>query len=227
MNTPSTRLSTNTRSPKVTVVKLGGSLLDVADLTDRLLAAVSDVEIPIVVVGGGSAADLVRQWSRQGLVDNSEAHRLAIAAMSFNALHLVESDRVVESDRGLTLVKSKDAALEASLAGRLPLLDTSSALLAEQALFTQYPSLPESWDVTSDSIAAWLASAWNGDLRLLKSVSSGSAPLDHLDVWFEQASRGLHKLTWINLRNLPLEVTSLPLPIAQADDRHVPVERCE
>ena len=203
------------------MVKLGGSLLDVVDLAYRLLAAVNDVDIPIVVVGGGSAADLVRQWNRQGLVDNTEAHRLAIAAMSFNAQQLVASDRC------LVLVKSKDAALEASLDGRLPLLDITSVLLAEQAVSTQYPPLPESWEVTSDSIAAWLACAWNGDLRLLKSVPSGSAPLNHIDVWFEQASRGLEKLTWINLRTLPLEVTSLPLPIAQRRDRHVPVERCE
>ena len=221
MNTPLTRSSTNATSPKVTVVKLGGSLLDVAGLTERLLAAVSDVDIPIVIVGGGSAADLVRQWKHQGLVENSEAHRLAIAAMSFNALHLVESDR------RLVLVKSKDAALEASLAGQLPLLDTSSALLVEQVLSVQYPSLPESWEVTSDSIAAWFASAWNGDLRLLKSVPSGSSPQDHVDVWFEQASKALQQLTWINLRTLPLEVTRLPLPMAHPEDRYVPAEHCK
>jgi aspartokinase-like uncharacterized kinase len=203
------------------VVKLGGSLLDVDDLPDRLLAALSDVDHPIVVVGGGSAADLVRQWNSQGLVNDSEAHRLAIAAMSFNALQLAASDR------RLVLVKSRDAALEASLDGWLPLLDATSTLLEALAVPSQWPSLPESWEVTSDSIAAWLACAWNGDLRLLKSVPSGAAPLDHVDAWFEHASRGLEKLTWINLRALPLEVTSLPLPISHRRDRHVPVQRCD
>jgi len=189
------------------VVKLGGSLLDMDDLADRLLAVVSDIDHPIVVVGGGSAADLVRQWNRQGFIDNSEAHRLAIAAMSFNAL------RLATSDSRLILAESKDAALEASFDSRIPLLDVTAALLAEQTVSSRWPPLPESWDVTSDSIAAWLARAWNADLRLLKSVPPSVTPRNHVDAWFEQASTGLDKLTWINLRAASPEVTSLPLPM--------------
>lgn len=48
----------------VTVLKLGGSLLDLADLPDRLRSVIKMLgdNGPLLVCGGGDAADLVRRW---------------------------------------------------------------------------------------------------------------------------------------------------------------------
>lgn len=189
------------------MVKLGGSLLDLADVADRLTAVCSGLSAPVVVVGGGSAADRVRQWDRRQLVDSGEAHRLAIRAMSLNAR------RLARSDPRLTIADSRRGAAEAVAAGQLPLLNASYVLAVEQSRSPQLPCLPESWDVTSDSIAAWLARAWRGDLILLKSVSPRSDPQVHLDRWFGQASRGLSQLTWVNLRASEPEISRLSLPL--------------
>ena len=207
LNTASARSLTDVERSKFTVVKLGGSLLDLDHLVDRLLAVVADLETPVVVVGGGPAVDRVRQWAERGLIDNSEAHRLAIAAMSFNALHLDHSDS------RLFLVTSQREAEAAASRGQLPLLDVVPVLRTEQAANSRHPRFPESWDVTSDSIAAWLAQAWNADLWLLKSVDAGANPAAHLDDWFPTNFAGIGQLTWLNLRSTVPASTIVPLPI--------------
>lgn len=204
----SAKSSIDGKPSKVTVIKLGGSLLDLDDVVDRLFSVAGNLETPVIVVGGGSAADRVRQWARRGLVDESAAHRLAIAAMSLNAR------RVVRSDTRLAIVASRVEATEVAAGGRLPLLDPELVLAAEQARRPELPAIPESWDVTSDSIAAWLARAWYAELLLLKSCSPGSKPDAHLDLWFRQASQGLTRLTWVNLRASVPEVCCLSLPLA-------------
>lgn len=210
LNIPSTRSSIDDKQSKITVVKLGGSLLGLGDLVERLFVVVADVQTPVVVVGGGLAADRVRRWDGRGLVDGSEAHRLAILAMSLNARQLAHSHE------RLTIVGSRREAIEASADGRLPLLDTAPVLAAEQVRRPELPAIPESWDVTSDSIAAWLAKAWHAELLLLKSRSPGCRPDTHLDLWFRKASQGLTHLTWVNLRGSLSEISCLSLPLTAA-----------
>ncbi|MBW3540464.1 MAG: hypothetical protein KY476_09345 [Planctomycetes bacterium] len=51
----------------VVVYKLGGSLLTLPGFEqrlERLLASRPEDERPLVVVGGGAAADVVREWDR-------------------------------------------------------------------------------------------------------------------------------------------------------------------
>ena len=206
-STRSTRSSTDDSQPscRPTVVKLGGSLLGLHDVTERLLYVVDDLTAPLVLVGGGASADLVRHWDEQGLLTNREAHRLAIAAMSFNARQLAASDA------RFAFVSSLADAIDAVASRRIPLLDAVSVLAVEEACGGERPAIPSSWDVTSDSLAAWLAGAWNADLWLLKSLDAAHDWGQHVDPWFHTAAEGRASLGWVNLRTDRPTVTRLHL----------------
>src|SRR5436190_16042609 len=74
------------------VVKVGGSLLDLPDLADRLHQFLASCETPrlILVIGGGPVAELVRQRDRHDDLDCDKSHWLAVRAMSFNSF-LIEA----------------------------------------------------------------------------------------------------------------------------------------
>lgn len=176
------------------MIKLGGSLLDLDDLVERLLDVINEVSFPLLVTGGGGLADFVRQWDDQGLLTEHEAHQLAIASMSFNAGNLAQRDNRFQ------VVASYDDALGVTSLGRIPLLDVMQVLFAEERRRPALPTIPRSWDVTSDSIAAWLARAWGADLWLLKSVDPVDVHGD-VDQWFFEAAKGLSEFRWVNLRS--------------------------
>jgi len=183
-------------------VKLGGSLLELSDCVERLLKFLETVANPVIVIGGGSPADYVRHWDRNGILSSHEAHWLAIATMSFNALQLVEG-----FNQFRLAANRADAAAIAEL-GKTPVLDVMSLLKSDQTFAT----LPESWDVTSDSISAFIARAWNAELCLLKSVDPGPNPAEHLDSYFCEAASGMPKIGWTNLRDAPTTVELLNVP---------------
>ena len=175
-------------------MKLGGSLLNLDCLVERLSLAIDDLSAPILVIGGGAAAEHVRNWHRAGWLNDSEAHWHAIAAMSFNASNLVESSRP------LALVGSLTQAEATLQSGRVPVLDVLAVMKAVESGYEGQPPLPNSWGVTSDSIAAWLSGCLHGRLRLLKSVNAGPNPTQHLDRYFPHAAVHLEHVEWINLR---------------------------
>lgn len=129
------------RSPLV--VKVGGSLFDrVVSLLDLFREAGRPV---LIVPGGGKFADLVRRLD----VSEDAAHWMAIAGMEqfawYIASHGIPATTAVALPSGVTV------------------------LLPYCALRESDP-LPHSWDVTSDTIAAWVARELSSDLLLLKSV---------------------------------------------------------
>lgn len=134
------------------IVKLGGSLWDAPVLRRWLNAAVTAPRPVTVVPGGGPFADAVRAAQPVMGFDGRAAHRMAVLAMQQYAEAL------------------------ASLEPRLPLVVEPGA---EQACIWQpWPMAAETrdlhptWDVTSDSIAAWLASRSGAEvLVLVKSTS--------------------------------------------------------
>jgi hypothetical protein len=134
---------TTGKKTNVTVVKLGGSLSShAADIIPVLRAARRPL---LVVPGGGAFADLVRQSG----ADADAAHWMACAAMD---------------QFGWTL-----AALGIGTTTRIARPRYPCILLPYCAL-RRYDPLPHSWDVTSDTIAAWVAGRLGGDLLVLKSV---------------------------------------------------------
>ena len=157
------------------VIKIGGGLMTaIADLDDvlRRVAALCRRRRPLVVAGGGPFADAVRELDRRVGISDDAAHWMAILAMDQYAHFLTTrlSGGVVVSTLG-----------EAAFAldeGRLPVLAPSRWLMDADPL-------PHSWNVTSDSIAAWVAG--QAGARDLVLVKPRHATGDLVDTHFARA----------------------------------------
>ena len=154
-----------TRLP-VAVVKLGGSLIGHPGLDAVLDAVAAARGRAVLVPGGGLFADAVREAQRRLGFTDALAHRLAIRAMGAFAAILAERDRRV-------VVTPRRSRIEAARqAGLTPIWDASE-------LMAGHPGIPETWDVTSDSLAAWLAAQIGATaLVLIKSAPLGPGPVD-------------------------------------------------
>lgn len=144
------------------VVKLGGSLLDVPRLADRLRAwlAGQSPAATVLVAGGGVLADAIRQAQRVHVFDDPAAHRLCLDVMSVTARLMCA---ILPEARFCGDVGEIDRHAE----GSWQICDTRRLVLAAN----ERGDLPESWDLTSDSIAAYLTLVLEADeLVLLKST---------------------------------------------------------
>ena len=160
-----------------TVVKVGGAILPypgALDLAVRALESVAARGDSIVVVpGGGPFADAVRRVDHALSIAPDAAHWMAILAMDQHA-HLLAS-RIAAA----TLVEHPDEALDVLRRRELPVLAPYRWLRATDPL-------PHTWDVTSDSIAAWIAGRVHATrLVLVKPVAGEPAAL--VDAYFERA----------------------------------------
>lgn len=181
------------------VMKLGGSLLSFPNLAEQL-AVWWDILAPqrqssegsrwLVVVGGGAIVDTVRNWERLHPLTSRDSHQLALAGMTVTAqlvARLMNWPLAVMPTLG-GLVDAVGTATEppplpaANVASwikdlsqwsadRPLVVDVSSAAAAD-------PNLPESWDLTSDSLSLWLAQLVGArSLVLLKAVSPLETPV--------------------------------------------------
>jgi aspartokinase-like uncharacterized kinase len=160
------------------VVKVGGGLLAaVADL-DRVLtaiAALAQSRRTLVVPGGGPFADAVRRVDeRIGLPDDA-AHWMAVLAMDQYA-HLIAA----RLPHGV-VVSSVAEALVPGDANSIPVLAPSRWL-------QEADPLPHTWDVASDSIAAWVAGAVDARVLVLVKPAGAANPL--VDGYFAHALPG-------------------------------------
>ncbi len=165
-------------SPRIdTVVKIGGALLATRgslDLAARALeSAVARGDGLVVLPGGGPFAETVRRVDAALGISQDAAHWMAILGMDQHA-HLFASrstrTRIVEHPAEIT---------GALMHSRLPVLAPYRWLRARDPL-------PHSWDVTSDSIAAWMAGDLGAQrLVLVKPVVGDRAAL--VDAYFERA----------------------------------------
>jgi aspartokinase-like uncharacterized kinase len=126
------------------VVKMGGSLMDVAGEVMHLLA-VSPVPV-LIVPGGGVFANDVRELG----IDGTAAHWMAVAAMDQYGWFL--------STFGIA---TDDTCL-------MP--EEGARIFLPYKILREVDPLPHTWDVTSDAISAWIAGKLNCPLILLKSV---------------------------------------------------------
>jgi aspartokinase-like uncharacterized kinase len=126
------------------VVKLGGSLIESPDLSAWLTHLAASRGRTILVAGGGPFADAVRIAQHQRHFADKAAHLMAILAMEQYALMLAALEP------GLRPAASR-AAIETSCRQGVTPVWLPSRMTAGA------PDIQESWDVTSDSLAVWLA----------------------------------------------------------------------
>jgi len=112
----------------------------------------------LVVPGGGSFADIVRDYDSRYRLSRDTSHWMAILAM--DQFGYILSELIPESEPVRSLVTARKIAV----AGRVPVLTPFD-------LLWRTDPLEHSWEVTSDSIAAWVAElAGVHMLVLLKDV---------------------------------------------------------
>ena len=146
---------------RLTVLKIGGAVCrDAATRRDALSAVrrLARERRVLVVPGGGVFADEVRSsQGAQGFSDDV-AHWMAILAMDQMA-------RVIAGELdGAQLIHLRSEVGAVHEAGRIPVLAPHTWIRAEDPL-------PHSWDITSDSIAAFIAGSLGArELVLLKPV---------------------------------------------------------
>lgn len=171
------------------VVKVGGGLLRQLGALERVAGALAGVTRRhrlVVVPGGGPFADAVREVHRgMGLGDDA-AHWMAILGMEQFAYLLasrIPTARLVEHPAQLAAVWEDQ---------RVP-------VLAPFHWLRQADPLPHSWNVTSDSIASWIAGAL-GARRLVLVKPAGGEAAQLVDGYFT--------------RTLPACVEPLILPVS-------------
>jgi len=145
------------------IIKLGGSLLGTPELKSwlRLIAHQGDGQI-IIVPGGGIFADAVRLAEQRVSLSDHAAHALAVYAMDQYARLLVDLEPK------LVLASNELELAECSWQHRGIVWQPSPMVLADA-------SIPTSWQVTSDSLAAWLANKCEANhLVLIKSAEMSS-----------------------------------------------------
>jgi 5-(aminomethyl)-3-furanmethanol phosphate kinase len=147
------------------VVKLGGSLAKARTLHGWLKALARGKGRAIVVPGGGAFADTVRAEQDRLHLSDRAAHRMAILAMEQYALAL--RDICAE----MTACASESDINDALARGSVPVWLPATMALADL-------EIPESWDVTSDSLAAWLARRLGAGRLILVKSTAAPRPLD-------------------------------------------------
>ena len=128
----------------LTVVKLGGSHAFSPHLRGWLAAIAHGAGRVVLVPGGGPFADRVRAAQPiMGFSDKS-AHCMALLAMEQYAHALMGLDARLAPADGIAAIR------RALRARRIP-------VWLPCRMVTAAPDIAASWDVTSDSLAAWLA----------------------------------------------------------------------
>jgi aspartokinase-like uncharacterized kinase len=175
------------------VLKFGGGLLAHVEAFEATLVAVGAAARQrrlLIVPGGGPFADVVRDVHRQHRLSDSAAHWMAILAMDQYA-HLIAARMpaaiVVADERGIA---------DALAINQVPVLAPSQWL-------READPLPHSWDVTSDSIAAWVAGQVGASRLVLVKPPGASGNL--VDAYFEQV--------------LPAGVTAVAVPADELERR--------
>jgi aspartokinase-like uncharacterized kinase len=130
------------------VIKLGGSLAEEPKKLKALCQSLSTLakkRALIVVPGGGRLADVVKTLDRRFMLSSEVAHRMAILAMDqFGLL--------------LSCIMPYSCVFHRLENAKKLLENRNSPIFLPSKLMFEEDPLENSWDVTSDSIAAYVAS---------------------------------------------------------------------
>ena len=140
----------------VTVVKIGGSLFP--EYVEALCESFSKCDEKIVLVnGGGSLANNIREFNNINSFSDDANHWNAVKCMDIIGNFIADKNVVIET------VTSLDEIDDVHKKNKIPLI------LCYELLRKEDP-LDHSWDVTSDSIACWIAYKINAKLLILTNV---------------------------------------------------------
>ena len=180
----------------INVIKIGGGLAAIPAALQPVCRAVEEAARAaciVVVPGGGPFADIVRKFDRESGLSPTAAHWMAMLAMDQYAFAL--ADRMP----GAVLVDDPGSVPEVLAQGKV-------AVLAPSRWMRSADVLPHSWDVTSDSIAAFIAGALGASrLILIKPVSEAA-----VDPWFERTlpvGLPVSIVSWDRVAALPQELS--------------------
>ena len=130
-----------------TVVKVGGSLANYPEKLRALCVKLSEVSLKhklLVVPGGGEFADVVRDLDARFSLSCGASHRMAILGMEQYGFLLSD---LMPNSFAVNRLEEVKKVLDL---GKLPVFLPSNLLLSEDPL-------ENSWNVTSDSIAVYIA----------------------------------------------------------------------
>jgi aspartokinase-like uncharacterized kinase len=148
------------------VVRVGGGLLAGVENFEAVLSEISEASrsVPLLVVpGGGPFADAVRDVDDRLDLPDDATHWMAVLAMDQYA-HLIAS----RLPTGKLVLRLKE--IETTLDERcIP-------VLAPYRWMREADPLPHSWDVTSDSISAWVAAEVGAERLVLVKPPGASGP---------------------------------------------------
>lgn len=141
----------------VTVVKIGGSLFP--EHTEKLCEYLCQSKEKLVLInGGGEFANKLREYDSQHHFSNDSMHWCAIKCMDIVGELIADKNKNIELTNHIEDIDSihKD--------GKTPLISIFDILKRDD-------SLKHDWNVTSDSIACWLANKINAKLLILTNVN--------------------------------------------------------
>ena len=144
-------------------LKIGGSLAEEPEQLRALCRELSDsakIYRITVVPGGGRFADVVRELDERFHLQDTVAHNMAIQAMDQYGMFL---STITPGSR---TIYTLDEARQHSEAGLVPILLPSR-------LMSQADPLPHSWEVTSDSITAYIAGELSSEKLVLVTDVDG------------------------------------------------------
>ena len=137
------------------VVKIGGSLFP--DNAIQLAKKLENTD-SLIILGGGEFANLIRKYDSSQSFSGEVTHYTAIDCMDIIAK--LVNDKVDSTKLAYTL----DEAVAISDEGYTPIFIVSDFLIEEDPFEC-------SWDVTSDSIAAYVSHSLNANLLIVTNVN--------------------------------------------------------
>lgn len=137
------------------VVKLGGSIMESIELNSWLgvLASFGGGRV-VIVPGGGAFANQVRHAQDIWGFNNEIAHRMAILAMEQYGLMM-------------TGIRTDLRPVRSHFEIQRTLREAGVGVWLPTVMALNNPDLPQCWEITSDSLAAWLAEEMGAELLVL------------------------------------------------------------
>ncbi len=168
------------------MIKIGGSLMVQND--GKILRQIGNIitgyspEHPILIVpGGGPFADIVRQYGEQFELSEKTCHFMALTSMDQYAYLLNE---IISGSILTDLSNMESSTTTIFTHPQVPHILLCSAFIRQVCV----KDLPHSWDVTSDSIALYLAKLM--DISMLVILKSTDVDLTlqepDVDLFFQQ-----------------------------------------